>query len=138
MTPQLSIVPISHNLVAHKSVLSYAVFSAGGAVDEICLGAETDTTAFAGGIFAILYASALFVQLLWVANDYRRRGIGTALLKEAERIATGRGCAQAVVETFSFHAPEFYFTQGYAEIGRVTGLGMNASDYRLSLQKRLH
>jgi N-acetylglutamate synthase-like GNAT family acetyltransferase len=37
------------------------------------------------------------LSLLWVAEDYRRRGIGTKLLLAAEQSLTGRGCSRIEV-----------------------------------------
>jgi GNAT superfamily N-acetyltransferase len=86
------------------------------------------------GLIGNCYADWLFINLLWVHTDLRRRGIGSGLIAEAERRAIAFGCHSAYVDTFSFQGPEFYPRFGYEVFGTI--------DYppdhkRIFLQKRL-
>ena len=45
--------------------------------------------------------------------EYRRRGIGSQLIHEFERVAINRGCRTFYLETFSFQAPSLYLSLGY-------------------------
>lgn len=74
------------------------------------------------GVKAITYWQWLFVEWLWIAEGYRRRGLGSWLLERAETVARERGCIGAYLDTFSFQAPEFYRKYGYEEFGRLDGL----------------
>jgi GNAT superfamily N-acetyltransferase len=80
------------------------------------------------------YAGWLFVNLLWVAEDLRRSGIGRELMAAAEQRAIALGCHSAYLDTFSFQAPEFYPKLGYREFGR---LDYPPNHYRVFFEKRL-
>lgn len=73
------------------------------------------------GIRAITAYDWMFVQWLWVAEPFRRKGIGSQLLSGAEAIARERRCSACYLDTFSFQAPGFYERHGYQEFGRLKG-----------------
>ena len=72
------------------------------------------------GLTAETHGNWLEIQYLWVAEELRGKGIGSALLKKAEAIAAGRGCVYAFVDTFEFQAPKFYLKYGYREVLTLT------------------
>jgi GNAT superfamily N-acetyltransferase len=86
------------------------------------------------GLIGSLYADWLFINLLWVDEGLRRRGIGSALVGEAERRAIGFGCHFAHVDTFSFQGPDFYPRFGYEIFGV---LDYPADHKRIFFKKRL-
>lgn len=63
----------------------------------------------------------LYVDKLWVHDDYRGRGGGSRLLRAAEDEAMAAGCTDAVLETFSFQAREFYERHGYRVYATLEG-----------------
>jgi 8-oxo-dGTP pyrophosphatase MutT (NUDIX family)/GNAT superfamily N-acetyltransferase len=71
------------------------------------------------GLVGTTYAGWLFVAELWVHADFRRRGIGSQLLAEAERRAAERGCHSAMLDTFSFQGAGFYPRFGYRVYGAL-------------------
>lgn len=72
-----------------------------------------------GGLLGGTYWGWLYVDILWVQEEYRGKGIGSALLLTAEREAVKRGCHHAHLETMSWQAPEFYKKYGYEIIGAL-------------------
>ena len=72
------------------------------------------------GLRGVTAFNWLFVEWLWVAEPFRRQGVGSQLLSGAEAIARERRCSSSYLDTFSFQAPEFYKRQhGYEEFGRL-------------------
>jgi ribosomal protein S18 acetylase RimI-like enzyme len=69
------------------------------------------------GILGGTYWGWMYVDILWVHEDHRRKGIGSRLLATAEREATARGCHHVHLDTMSWQAPDFYKKQGYEVIG---------------------
>ena len=77
----------------------------------------------------------LFVAWLWVAELYRRQGVGSRLLSGAEAIARERRCSACYLDTFSFQAPDFYKRHGYQEFARLEDFPPGHA--RIWLTKRL-
>ena len=70
-----------------------------------------------GGILGGTYWGWMYIDILWVREDFRRQGIGSKLLAEAEKEAVRRGCHHIHVDTMSWQAPNFYKKHGYETIG---------------------
>lgn len=54
-------------------------------------------------------------QLL-VAKGFRRRGLGSRLLREFERLCRAEGCHKLTLETAEYQAREFYERHGFAVV----------------------
>ena len=61
----------------------------------------------------------LCVDILWVSDERRRKGLGRALMARAEAEARKRGARNAWLNTFSFQARPFYQKLDYREFGRL-------------------
>ena len=72
---------------------------------------------------------------LWVAEAFRRQGMASALLREAEREAKKRGCYLAMVGTFDWQAKPFYDKHGYMLNDTMTDVPKGHEHYFLT--KRL-
>ena len=59
---------------------------------------------------------------LWVEEAFRRQGMASALLREAEREARKHGCYLAMVGTFDWQAKSFYDKHGYMLNDTMTGV----------------
>ena len=70
-----------------------------------------------GGILGGTYWGWMYVDILWVREDHRKKGIGSRLLAEAEKEAVRRGCHHVHLDTMSWQAPDFYKKHGYEVIG---------------------
>jgi GNAT superfamily N-acetyltransferase len=90
-----------------------------------------DTGETTAGLYAQIYYSWMFVELLWVAQEARGRGYGSRLLSQAEDQARQRGCHSVWLDTFSFQARGFYEKQGYAVFGELPSYPAGHSRYFL-------
>ena len=84
-----------------------------------------------GGILGGTYWGWMYVDILWVQENHRRKGIGSILLQEAEKEALRRGCHHAHLDTMSWQAPEFYKKHGYEVIGILPDIPSGHQKYLL-------
>jgi len=77
--------------------------------------------ALRAGLAGHTWGGCAEIKFLWVREGERHAGVGSALLRAAEREAAARGCTRVVLSTHSFQAPDFYRRHGYTECGRVEG-----------------
>ncbi|MFZ1018930.1 MAG: GNAT family N-acetyltransferase [Candidatus Cybelea sp.] len=73
-----------------------------------------------GGIKATVYCwKVLCVDVLWVSENHRGKGVGSALLRTVEDEARQMGCSLAHLDTFDFQAKSFYLKHGYEIFGEL-------------------
>jgi len=109
-----------------------------GGIDEvrrIAVIARDGSDITVGGLLARTWGKCCEVQVLWVREDQRHRGIGGKLMRLAEEEARRRGCTLAYLDTFSFQAPDFYRRLGYEEFQTISGFprGITKHYFRKSL-----
>ena len=85
---------------------------------SVNIGIESDGELIAGlngymTAFKIFYIDTVFVE-----EEYRRQGVGTELLKEAEKRAKALGANMIRLDTFNWQGREFYKKLGYEEVGQ--------------------
>ena len=59
------------------------------------------------------------LDILWVDERYRRQGMGSALIREAERVSREKGCYAMVLGTFDFQARPLYEKHGFMLSGTI-------------------
>ena len=84
-----------------------------------------------GGLLGGTYWGWMYVDILWVHENHRKRGIGTKLLKSAENEAILRGCHHVHLDTMSWQAPDFYKKHGYEIIGTLPDIPNGNQKYLL-------
>ena len=84
-----------------------------------------------GGILGGTYWGWMYIDILWVHEEHRNRGIGSCLLSRAEQEAVRRGCHHVHVDTMSWQAPGFYQKHGYEVIGILPDIPQGNQKYLL-------
>ena len=84
-----------------------------------------------GGILGGTYWGWMYVDVLWVHESHRHKGIGSKLLREAEKEAICRGCHHVHLDTMSWQAPDFYKKFGYDVIGILPDIPKGNQKYLL-------
>jgi GNAT superfamily N-acetyltransferase len=107
---------------------------------EINLILKDEDEQVVGGVIASTVFRVMHLDVLWVADEYRRCGYGRDLVLTAERIGYENGCRASQTWTFAFQAPGFYPAIGYRQIGTYDGYPGGLTEHafmkRLSPQQK--
>lgn len=66
-----------------------------------------------GGLTGFTTINNLILESMWIEEEFRRAGLGTKLLAEAESIAIEDECTACQTMSLSFQAPDFFLRHGY-------------------------
>ena len=80
---------------------------------------DPETSEVVGGLLGKTTLGLFFIDLVFLPDATRGKGVGTEMMRLAEQEALRRGCTAVVLFTIWFQAPEFYGRLGYRELGRV-------------------
>ncbi len=78
---------------------------------------DSDGSIIAGCNLIVNCWRAADLDILWVEETYRRQGIGSALIRRAERAAREKGCRLMTLGTFDFQARPLYEKHGFSVCG---------------------
>ena len=74
-----------------------------------------------GGLYGYFVWGWLEINILVVNEDYRKQGIGEALVKKAENIALQKEAYKIRLNTVEFQAPDFYKQMNYKVVAIEEG-----------------
>ena len=86
---------------------------------DLCLAIRDEAGLMTGGLWGRFYYDWLFIELIFVPEDRRGQGLGSALLAMAEAQARAWGGVGVWLDTFTFQARGFYERHGYAVFGEI-------------------
>jgi GNAT superfamily N-acetyltransferase len=72
-----------------------------------------------GAIICDTFNYCVYIEIMWIDQDYRGKGLGKTLISKAEEIAKESGCTFSHTCTLSYQAPEFYKACGYEIFGTL-------------------
>jgi predicted ester cyclase/GNAT superfamily N-acetyltransferase len=88
----------------------------------VALTVRDDRRQLIAGLTGECFWNSLYVDLLWVDDEYRRQRYGASLLRRAEELAIEHACGSVYLSTFDFQAPAFYAKHGYSVIGELANV----------------
>ena len=84
-------------------------------INRVVMGTNGDVIA---GINSKMYCwNCLYINVLWVKEEYRKEGFGSKILNEIEKVAKDKGGYLIHLDTFDFQAKDFYLKHGYDIFG---------------------
>ena len=115
---------IENRLSAHDE--NYIKYKLDGCIQ---LGIEDGGKLIAGLDACITAFRILYVSTVFVDEAYRRKGIGTRLMREMERRAGAMGANMIRLDTFNWQGKEFYEALGYETVGHYENSGEGYAEY---------
>ena len=84
------------------------------------------------GINCIYYSwKCIYIDALWVKEEYRKARLGSQLLDDIEATAKEYGCHLVHLDTFDFQAKDFYIKHGYEIYGVLDDCPLDHKRYYL-------
>lgn len=90
-----------------------------------------DDNLLVGGAIGFIEYNWYFLDLLYVDEEYRKRNIGTNLIKEIEKLAREKHLTGIRMETWDFQAKGFYEKNGYSVFAEIKNCPPGTIDYYL-------
>jgi GNAT superfamily N-acetyltransferase len=116
-----------------EQILRYNAQQAGPLDDSrVVLTVRNKQGTLLGGLVGIRFWNGLFIDLVWVTESHRKRGIGKELMNRAESEVKAHGGEVVFLSTWSFQAPGFYEKLGYKAFGTLENMprGFSRTWYR--------
>lgn len=101
------------------------------ALNHVCFVARDAQGRVRGGLQGVSVGAWLAIDLVWVEEPYRRKGLGSRLLAGAEEEGRRRGCKWAILATFDYQAPDFYSRRDYVEYARMEDFPWGSTRFQL-------
>ena len=81
--------------------------------------APKDGSQIIGGALIWEHSDALYIDVLWCDEHYRKKGIGTKIIGMIDEVAINKGLSKLYVDTYAFQAQAFYQKHGFYCIGTI-------------------
>jgi GNAT superfamily N-acetyltransferase len=98
----------------------------------LVISVRDEASGLVAGLYGWTWGGCAYVDVLWVDETQRGKGLGARLLGTAEDEARSRGCTQVLLATHGFQAPAFSAALGYQETGRQDGYPSGSHQLRLT------
>ncbi len=102
-----------------------------GYVEPINIIVTDENNQWIGGITADVYWEWVEINVFWLSEQIRGKGLGTKLLNEAESVGKEKGAKNALLTTFEFQARSFYELSGYKVVGEIKDYPPGSSYYTM-------
>jgi GNAT superfamily N-acetyltransferase len=99
--------------------------------NHVCIVARDGDGRVRGGLQGVAVGAWLAIDLVWVEEAFRGRGLGSRLLAEAEDEGRRRGCKWSILATFDYQAPNFYSRRAYVEYARMEDFPFGHTRFQL-------
>ncbi|MGM9451960.1 GNAT family N-acetyltransferase [Legionella bozemanae] len=78
-----------------------------------------DSNQIIGGALIWEHSDALYIDVLWCDESYRKKGVGTKIISMIDDVAINKKISKIFVDTYAFQAQAFYQKHGFYCIGTI-------------------
>ena len=78
-----------------------------------------DGSQIIGGALIWEHSDALYIDVLWSDEHYRKKGVGAKIISLIDDVAINKGLHKIFVDTYAFQAQAFYQKHGFYCIGTI-------------------
>lgn len=124
--------PIEHNFIEsglYKQALKIRDIGKNNA--SFAFVVNDDNADIIAAIEGFNYYGCFYIDLFYVKEAARKRGIGSNLLNECEKLAKKRRCSFITVNTMDFEAKPFYEKHGFKVFYVMEGYENNSKMYMM-------
>lgn len=107
------------NKAIREGIINFNEPYIGSKPEKFSVSVKDQSDSIIGGAIVYTHPSSIYVDVLWIDEKYRGKGLGKDLLLAVEAEAAKRGIGQSTLDTFSFQAEQFYLKLGYEKIGVI-------------------
>lgn len=86
---------------------------------QFIITAKNNKNDIVGGATIWEHSDALYIDILWVEENYRGKGVGSRLINAIVEQAKLKNIKKLFVDTYDFQASGFYIKHGFFIIGRL-------------------
>jgi len=90
------------------------------------------TPVLIGGIIVKVHLNTLWIDAIWVAHIFRKKGIGSRLLNQATKFAIESNCTSIQLNTYFKDSFRFFEHNGFQEVACIPNWKYNLDCYFLS------
>ena len=99
--------------------------------ERISIILKNEESHIVGGLLGWVEWGCFQIEIIWIDEALRGKGLGKELMQKAEQVAAEKGCHLIKLDTFSFQAPTFYQKQGYEIFGELKDFPKGYTQYYL-------
>ncbi|ARG98132.1 GNAT family N-acetyltransferase [Legionella micdadei] len=107
------------NAILRKGIIEFNVNCLHERGSQFSVFARDDQNKIIGGALIWQHSDALYIDVLWIESEFRKKLIGSRLIEQIIEQARIKQLSKIFVDTFDFQALDFYKRHGFHEIGRI-------------------
>ncbi|CDZ77535.1 N-acetylglutamate synthase [Legionella massiliensis] len=109
----------ANNAVLREGIVSFNVSHLHERANHFSIFVRNEQKEIIGGATVWQHSDAMYIDILWFAEQYRRKSLGSRVIEELFKQARAKNINNIFVDTFDFQALDFYLKKGFVVIARL-------------------